>query len=204
MTNKYCETNPELIKSLQSKVDKIKAEEECEYERIYSEIVSNKENMKEVLFTLNKCLDTSKLNLYIGNKRKIDIELFKDALNNLKGMKGEVSNYLDWEHLKHDKFIEVFNEVAEEILGITYHKYYSGDIFHDGYFLWDNETIAEYIKYDGKELYWYLFKKPLVIFIILFFYVTIPLIILFAPISFIIHLIENRKYMKYNFTCRDL
>lgn len=200
MSNKYCETNPDLIKSLQSHVDKIVSKEKCEYDKIYSEILSNKQNMKEVLFTLNKCLDTSNLNLYIGNKRKIDIEHFKDSVNNLKRMKGEVSNYLDWNHLTHDKFIEVLNEVAEEILGITYHKHYSWDVFHNGYFMWDNETIAEYVKYDGKDLCWNLFKTPLLVFTIFLF----PVVLLCVLLSFIIHLIENRKHMKYNLTCRQL
>lgn len=177
--NDICEVKKDVADKLLEAVDIVDTAEEERQSRLYDDLIANYESIEAVLFTLNRCVNTSSLGFYFGNKRLIRIRHLLDDVNKYNKLKGLDLPMLHNEHVKHEDFLYVVNIITSNIFGEDYVYEFHWDDW-ENYLLWKGDTIVEYLKYQG-----YPALKSLALPAIIFFFITIPLlIVLFICLMF--------------------
>lgn len=167
-----CEVKKDVADKLLEVVDIVDTEEEERQRRLYDDLVANYDSIEAVLFTLNRCVDTSSLGFWFGNKRKMNVRHLLDDVNKYNGLKGLDLPMLHNEHIKHEDFLYIINIVTSDIFGEDYvYEFHYED--WDTWILWKDDTIGEYLKYQ-----YYPKLKFFAIPATIFFFITIPLFII--------------------------
>lgn len=186
-----CETRSDLIKKLQAAVDVNASKEQNRLDKLWDDLQQNKTTFETVIFTLNRCLDTSNLDLYFGNKTQMYSKDLMDSINEFNRSQINTLPNIDWDHYNHPKFIGFINEITTSVLGdqYTYHKSNS-DGWTSTLFI-DDLTIVEKLKYDDFRL----FKENWIIFVIF-----LPIALLIQLLCIIVYLFDTKLSLK----CRNL
>lgn len=167
-----CEVKKDVADKLLEVVDIVDTEEEERQRKLYDDLIANHDSIEAVLFTLNRCVDTSSLGFYFGNKRQINVRYLLDAVNEYNRLKCLELPMLYYEHDKHKDFLYIINFITSDIFGEEYVYEFHWDDW-DKCLLWKDDTIGEYLKYQ-----YYPTLKFFAIPAVFFFYITIPLFIL--------------------------
>lgn len=174
-----CEVKKDLADKLLEAVDIVDTAEEERQRKLYDDLIANYDSIEAVLFTLNRCVDTSSLGFWFGNKRKMNVRHLLDDVNKYNELKGLDLPVLHDEHVKHKDFLYFINSITTDIFGEDYVYEFRWDDW-ENYLLWKYDTIGEYLKYQG-----YPTLKSLALPAIIFFFITIPLlIVLFICLMF--------------------
>lgn len=194
-----CKVNSSVVEALSNKNQKLLDSDEKERLRKIDVIDQNREGIKAVLLTLCNCTDTSRLDYWFGTKRELRIGNLKDCVDSFNSDTDipSLSNNDIGDTNKH--LLKVVNEISEELYGIKYRLKPPAEMFGYYTYLWTDETLGEWFK-NYLSIVWYYLKSPLVMFLIMFFWLVIPLMFLFI----ILELIENRKYITMSFKCRSV
>ena len=166
-----CEVKKDVADKLLEAVYIVDTAEEERQGRLYDDLVANYDSIEAVLFTLNRCVDTSSLGFYFGNKRLIRIRHLLDDVNKYNELKGLDLPMLHNEHVKHEDFLYIINIITSDIFGEDYIYEFHWDDW-DTCLLWKDDTIGEWLKYQYYPVLKF-FALPAVF----FFYITIPLLI---------------------------
>lgn len=154
-----CEVKKDVADKLLEAVDIVDTAEEDRQRRLYDDLVVNYDSIEAVLFTLNRCVDTSSLGFWFGNKRKMNVRHLLDDVNKYNGLKGLDLPKLHSEHVKHKDFLYIINFITVDIFGEDYvYEFYYED--WDTWILWKDDTIGEYYKYEQLPLFkefWFLY-----------------------------------------------
>lgn len=164
-----CEVKKDVADKLLHVVDIVDSAEEKRQQNLYDELVANYDSIEAVLFTLNRCVDTSSLGFYFGNKRKMNVRYLLGDVNEYNRLKGLDLPVLHNEHVKHKDFLYIINFITSDIFG----EEYIYEFHWDRCLLWKDDTIGEWLKYQYYPVIKF-FALPAVF----FFYITIPLFIL--------------------------
>lgn len=184
--NDICEVKKDVADKLLEAVDIVDTAEENKQRKLYDDLFANYDSIEAVLFTLNRCVDTSSLGFYFGNKRKMNVRYLLDDVNKYNRLKGLDLPLLVNEHVNHKYFLYIINFITADIFGEDYvYDFYYED--WDTWVLWRDDTIGEYLKYQG-----YPALKPFTFIAIIFFFITIPLII----VTIICSLFEKKISLK--------
>lgn len=179
-----CEVKKEVADKLLEAVDIVDTADEKMQRKLYDDLVSNYDSIEAVLFTLNRCVDTSSLGFWFGNKRKMNVRHLLDDVNKYNRLKGVDLPMLHHEHVKHKDFLYIINFITTDIFGEEYvYEFYYED--WDTWVLWKDDTIGEYLKYQYYPSLKY-FALPAIIFFpftMLFFVVMIIYLIFEKKIS---------------------
>lgn len=174
-----CEVKKDVADKLLEAVDIVDTAEEERRRKLYDNLVANYDSIEAVLFTLNRCVDTSSLGFYFGNKRKMNVRYLIKSVNKYNRLKGLDLPELHNEHVNHKDFLYFVNSITSDIFGDEYVYEFHWDDW-ENYLLWKGDTIVEYLKYQG-----YPALKSLALPAIIFFFITIPLlIVLFICLMF--------------------
>lgn len=179
-----CEVKKHVADKLLDVVDIVETAEEVRQRKLYDDLVANYDSIEAVLFTLNRCVDTSSLGFYFGNKRLIRIRHLLDDVNKHNELKGLDLPMLHNEHVKHEDFLYIINIITSDIFGEDYVYEFHWDDW-DTCLLWKDDTIGEYLKYEYYPNL-KLFALPATIlfpFTILFFIVMIICLVFEKKIS---------------------
>ncbi|QVW53866.1 hypothetical protein TaPaz_85 [Acinetobacter phage TaPaz] len=141
-----CEVKKDVADKLLDVVDIVDTAEEKRQRNLYDDLVANYDSIEAVLFTLNRCVDTSSLGFWFGNKRKMNVRHLLDDVNKYNELKGLDLPMLHNEHIKHKDFLYIINFITADIFGEDYvYDFYYED--WDTWVLWRDDTIGEYLKY---------------------------------------------------------
>lgn len=141
-----CEVKKDVADKLLEAVDIVDTAEEERQGKLCDDLVANYDSIEAVLFTLNRCVDTSSLGFRFGNKRKMNVRHLLDDVNKYNELKGLDLPMLHNEHIKHKDFLYVINLITSDIFGEEYvYDFYYEDL--DIWVLWRDDTIGEYLKY---------------------------------------------------------
>lgn len=142
-----CEVKKDVADKLLEAVDIVDTAEEERQRKLYDDLIANYDSIEAVLFTLNRCVDTSSLGFYFGNKRKMNVRHLLDDVNEYNRLKGLDLPMLHNEHIKHKDFLYIINSITTDIFGEDYvYDFYHEDL--DTWILWRDDTIGEYLKYE--------------------------------------------------------
>ncbi|HCH9337404.1 TPA: hypothetical protein NNW70_004192 [Salmonella enterica] len=164
-----CEVKKDVSDNLLEAVDIVDKAEEKRQRNLYDDLVANYDSIEAVLFTLNRCVDTSSLGFWFGNKRKMNVRYLIKSANKYNRLKGLDLPELHNEHVKHKNFLHIINSITVNIFGEDYVYNFHWDDYEE-YLLWKDDTIGEYLKYQG-----YPNLKSFALPAIIFFFITIPL-----------------------------
>ncbi|HCH9129688.1 TPA: hypothetical protein NNT44_004722, partial [Salmonella enterica] len=165
-----CEVKKDVVDKLLEAVDIVDTAEEERQRKLYDDLIANYDSIEAVLFTLNRCVDTSSLRFWFGNKRKMNVRHLLDAVNKYNRLQGVYLPMLHNEHVKHKDFLYIINFITSDIFGEEYIYEFHWDDW-DKCLLWKDDTIGEYLKYVYYPNLKY-FALPAII----FFFITIPLL----------------------------
>lgn len=169
--NDICEVKKDVADKLLHVVDIVDSAEEKRQQNLYDELVVNYDSIEAVLFTLNRCVDTSSLGFYFGNKRKMNVRYLLGDVNEYNRLKGLDLPVLHDAHVNHKDFLYFINSITTDIFGEDYVYEFRWDDW-ENYLLWKDDTIGEWLKYQYYPVLKF-FALPAVF----FFYITIPLLI---------------------------
>ena len=145
--NDICEVKKDVADKLLEAVDIVETTEGERQRLLYANLVANYDSIEAVLFTLNRCVDTSSLGFYFGNKRKMNVRHLMKSVNKYNRLKGLDLPELHNEHVNHKDFLYFFNSITSDIFGEEY-VYESHWDDWENYLLWKDDTIGEYLKYE--------------------------------------------------------
>lgn len=141
-----CQVKKDVADKLLEAVDIVDTAEEERQRKLYDDLIANYDSIEAVLFTLNRCVDTSSLGFWFGNKRKMNVRHLLDDVNKYNELKGLDLPMLHNEHIKHKDFLYIINFITADIFGEDYvYDFYYED--WDTWVLWRDDTIGEYLKY---------------------------------------------------------
>lgn len=169
--NDICEVKKDVADKLLEAVDIVDTTEDERQRKLYDDLIANYDSIEAVLFTLNRCVDTSSLGFYFGNKRKMDVRHLLDSVNKYNELKGLDLPMLYDAHVNHKDFLYFINSITTDIFGEDYVYEFRWDDW-ENYLLWKDDTIGEWLKYQYYPVLKF-FALPAVF----FFYITIPLLI---------------------------
>lgn len=176
-----CEVKKHVADKLLDVVDIVDTAEEERQRKLYDDLIANYDSIEAVLFTLNRCVDTSSLGFRFGNKRKISFRHLLDAVNKYNRVKGLDLPMLHNKHIGHNDFLYIINLITIDIFGEDYvYEFQLG-----GFLLWKDDTIGEYLKYEYYPNLKH-FALPAIVFFtftILFFIVMIICLVFEKKIS---------------------
>ena len=193
--NNVCELNKDSIEILKNKVDLIEKNRQDEIIARNALVDKHKPYIKATLLTLCNCIDTSTLSVHIGNKRVLYPEAIMYAVDELANNGDKLRSKL----YRHDEYLlQVVNEITLELWGEQY------DISHKGMgdveYIWKDETVLEYIKYQVKyHMEYWLSREMLFIYLILSM-ISIPLTI----VCIVLVTIEALFTKKWSTSIREL
>lgn len=179
-----CQVKKDVADKLLEAVDIVDTAEEERQRKLYDDLIANYDSIEAVLFTLNRCVDTSSLGFWFGNKRKMNVRHLLDDVNKYNELKGLDLPMLHNEHIKHKDFLYIINFITADIFGEDYvYDFYYED--WDTWVLWRDDTIGEYLKYQYYPNLKH-FALPAIVFFpftILFFVVMIICLVFEKKIS---------------------
>lgn len=141
-----CEVKKDVADKLLEAVDIVDTAEEERQRGLYDDLVANYDSIEAVLFTLNRCVDTSSLGFWFGNKRKMNVHYLLDDVNKYNRLKGMNLPMLRNEHVEHINFLYFINNITSDIFGENYVYEFNWDDW-DTCLLWKDDTMGEYLKY---------------------------------------------------------
>lgn len=169
--NDICEVKKDVADKLLEAVDIVETTEGDRQRLLYANLVANYDSIEAVLFTLNRCVDTSSLGFYFGNKRKMNVRYLLRDVNEYNRLKGLDLPVLHDAHVNHKDLLYFINSITTDIFGEDYvYEFRWSD--YDKCLLWKDDTIGEYLKYQYYPVLKF-FALPAVF----LFYITIPLLI---------------------------
>lgn len=184
--NDICEVKKDVADKLLEALDIVDTAEEERQRKLYDDLIANYNSIEAVLFTLNRCVDTSSLGFYFGNKRKMNVRYLFGDVNEYNRLKGLDLPELHSEHINHKDFLYFINSITTDIFGEDYvYDFYYED--WDTWILWKDDTIGEYLKYQ-----YYPNLKHFALPAIVFF----PFTILFFIVMIICLLFEKKISLK--------
>lgn len=191
-----CEVNSILVEKLHQKNQSLLQADEDLKQSNHKRIDDNYDNIKAVLLTICGCTDTNRLDYYFGNKRKIHPSLLIDCVESFIG--GD-EDQLRYKGIVRDKyFLNTINEITKDLWGITYRLNPPEEMFGSYTYKWNDETFGEW-----NSEWWNIMcewcKTPVVLFIVMFFWISIP----FAVLVYILQLIEDSKRLKWSLNKRS-
>ncbi|AWD93230.1 hypothetical protein AB9_076 [Acinetobacter phage vB_AbaM_B9] len=181
-----CEVKKDVADKLLEAVDIVDTAEGERQRLLYANLVANYDSIEAVLFTLNHCVDTSSLGFYFGNKRKMNVRYLLGDVNEYNRLKGLDLPVLHDAHVNHKDFLYFINSITTDIFGEDYVYEFCWDDW-ENYLLWKDDTIVEYLKYQG-----YPTLKSLALPAIVFF----PFTILFFIVMIICLVFEKKISLK--------
>lgn len=145
--NDICEVKKDVADKLLEAVDIVETTEGERQRLLYANLVANYDSIEAVLFTLNRCVDTSSLGFYFGNKRKMNVRYLLGDVNEYNRLKGLDLPVLHDAHVNHKDFLYFINSITTDIFGEDYVYEFRWDDW-ENYLLWKDDTIGEYLKYE--------------------------------------------------------
>lgn len=198
-----CEVNSDTVDFLKRANDYLLKLDDDKRKEDIKRIEDNRENIKAVLLTLCKCTETSRLNLVFGNKREINVSKLLYCIGCVADMRDCEERHditlLSEDDVDIDYLLVVVNEVSKELYGVTYRLLPPDESWGDYKFIWEDETLGEWLRnYFIKS--WCFRKSPVGVLFILFFWVCVPLFLLILFCQFC----DECEYLKMSFSCRDI